>query len=101
MLFTTDGGSNINRDLTIPTADQVHDRGITVFTIAVGLSNPAWEDELNGLASGPASEHRFSVLAFSDLSFRDSTLVAKTCREPPAGEFLSTNFVIIIIFYLM
>jgi len=84
LIIITDGGSNINRDLTIPTAGLLHDQGITVFVIAVGLSNPGWSTELQGLASGPVDDHLFEIASFGDLAFLDNTLVARTCREQPA-----------------
>lgn len=87
MIFITDGGSNINRDLTVPTANLLHDQGVIVFTIAVGSSTPDWVAEQVGLASAPSGTHVFSIGSFSDLAFLDSTLVARTCQEPPARKY--------------
>ena len=84
MIFITDGASNLNTANTVPTANVVHDQGIIVFTIGVGSSTPAWQAEQYALASGPVSDHFFTISSFSDLAFLDSTIVARTCQEPPA-----------------
>ena len=55
-VVVTDGQSNINSSLTIPSAEALHDNGVTVF--AVGVGGNINTNELSGIASA----ERFVIL---------------------------------------
>ena len=48
-VVVTDGRSNVNRSLTVPSAEALHDDGVTVFAVGVGRNIDM--DELNSIAS--------------------------------------------------
>lgn len=48
-VVVTDGRSNVNRSLTVPSAEALHDDGVTVFAVGVGRSIDM--DELSSIAS--------------------------------------------------
>lgn len=99
----TDGRSNVNRSLTVPSAEALHDNGVTVF--AVGVGRRIDMDELNSIAS---SENfvillsQFNLMEFVGLQRRIS---AEACIIPAvipieqpiestidAGEFIFFQF---------
>ncbi len=60
----TDGVSNINARKTIPEAESARSSGIHIYAIGIGLSDTR---ELDGIASKPVDQNRFTVQDFSEL----------------------------------
>ena len=52
VIVITDGRSNIEQNLTIPSAEALHQDGVVVFTIGIGRRKIGFE-ELTGMASEP------------------------------------------------
>ena len=73
IVVVTDGRSNVNRSLTVPSAEALHDDGVTVFAVGVGRNIDM--DELSSIAS---SENfvillsRFNLMDFVGLQRRIS-----------------------------
>lgn len=72
-VVVTDGRSNVNPSLTIPSAEALHEDGVTVF--AVGVGRNINKDELNGIASSERfviQLSEFNLMEFSGLQRRIS-----------------------------
>lgn len=72
-VVVTDGRSNVNPDLTIPSAEALHEDSVTVF--AVGVGRNINNDELNGIASSERFVillSDFNLMEFSGLQRRIS-----------------------------
>lgn len=72
-VVVTDGQSNINSSLTIPSAEALHGDGVTVF--AVGVGGNINTNELNGIASSESFVillSRFNLMEFVGLQRRIS-----------------------------
>ena len=80
-IVITDGVSNINSRRTIPEAEQARAEGIHIYAIGIGLSDTT---ELDGIASKPVDDNRFSVQEFSELRTLRDKVFASLC----AGEYL-------------
>ncbi len=94
-LVMTDGLSNVNSKRTIPEAKLVRRAGIHIFAIGIGLKKTA---ELNGIASRPAAENRFTVKNFKKLRGLKDKVFSSVCRFvtspgpaplPPKGMYMS------------
>ena len=78
-IVITDGVSNINSRRTIPEAEQARAEGIHIYSIGIGLTDT---QELDGIASRPVEENRYSVQEFSELrTLRDDIFHALCQRE--------------------
>ena len=76
----TDGRSNVNRSLTIPSALDLHNDGVLVF--AVGVGDNLRLEELDAIASGPRTKFLlsdFNVMEFIGLQ-RTISIEACTCE---------------------
>lgn len=60
----TDGVSNINARRTVPEAESARGAGIHIYAIGIGLADTT---ELDGIASRPINENRFTVQDFKEL----------------------------------
>ena len=72
-VVVTDGRSNVNRSLTVPSAEALHDNGVTVFAVGVGRNIDM--DELNSIASSDnfiILLSRFNLMEFVGLQRRIS-----------------------------
>lgn len=72
-VVVTDGRSNINSSLTIPSAEALHEARVTVF--AVGVGNNINMNELNGIASSESFVillSQFNLMEFEGLQRRIS-----------------------------
>lgn len=76
-IIITDGISNINSRRTIPEAQNARDQGIHIYAIGIGLSDFY---EIDGIASPPLEENRFSVNDFSELRDLRHKVFASFCR---------------------
>lgn len=73
-VVVTDGRSNINSSLTIPSAEALHEARVTVFAVGVGRNINM--DELNGIASSESFVillSQFNLMEFVGLQRRIST----------------------------
>ena len=75
-IVITDGVSNINSRRTIPEAEQARAAGIHIYAIGIGLTDTT---ELDGIASKPVDENRFSVQEFSELRDLREKVFASLC----------------------
>ena len=72
-VVVTDGRSNVNRSLTVPSAEALHDDGVTVFAVGVGRNI-----DMNELSSIASSENfvillsQFNLMEFVGLQRRIS-----------------------------
>lgn len=85
LILITTGYSNVDSDLTKPYADNVHNRGIYLFAIGVGPSNPMLIAELQELASTPPEQFYYAVSTFESLQQINTALVSRACKPKPAG----------------
>lgn len=72
-VVVTDGQSNVNRTLTVPSAQALHDDGVTVFAVGVGRNID--ENELNSIASSESFVvllSEFNLMEFVGLQRRIS-----------------------------
>ncbi|XP_046564167.1 collagen alpha-4(VI) chain-like [Haliotis rubra] len=90
-LVMTDGLSNVKSKRTIPEAKAVRRAGIHIFAIGIGLKKTA---ELDGIASRPAAENRFTVKNFKQLRGLKDKVFTSVCHfvtspgpgpSPPKG----------------
>ena len=78
-IVITDGVSNINSRRTIPEAEQARAEGIHIYSIGIGLTDTT---ELDGIASKPVEDNRYSVQEFDELRhLRDDIFHALCQRE--------------------
>ena len=77
-IVITDGVSNINSRRTIPEAEQARAKGIHIYAIGIGLTDTT---ELDGIASKPVEENRFSVQDFSELRNLRSKVFTALCES--------------------
>ncbi|KAK7502428.1 hypothetical protein BaRGS_00006381, partial [Batillaria attramentaria] len=81
VVVLTGGVSNINSRRTIPEAEQARADGIHIYAIGISLTDTT---ELDGIASKPVDENRFSVKGFSELrNLRDVVYAAYCPRTTP------------------
>ena len=77
-IVLTDGVSNINARQTIPQAEMARDEGIHIYVIGIGLTDTT---EIDGIASKPLDQNRFTVDDFSELSdLRNHVFSALCCK---------------------
>lgn len=89
-VVVTDGRSNVNRSLTIPTAMAVRQADITVF--AVGVGNSVNREELDAIGSGPnfvSLLTDFNLMEFQSLQRR---LSVEACVVPAPIDIEQTLF---------
>ena len=87
-IVVTDGFS-ANRDSTRAQALSALNAGIRMFSIGVANAiDRFFQEELNTIGSDPDSDHVFQVTDFSNLKSIEDTLVRRTCREAPPGEYI-------------
>ncbi|XP_041374199.1 uncharacterized protein LOC121387240 [Gigantopelta aegis] len=80
-IVITDGVSNINARRTIPEAEGARDEGIHIYAIGIGLTDTR---EIDGIASPPVEENRFTVTEFSELrALRDKVFRSFCVQAPP------------------
>ena len=77
-IVITDGISNLNSQRTLIEAHKCWDRGIHIFTIGIGLTGET--EELDGMATPPASQNRFLVEKFEDLAVIRPVVYTKICE---------------------
>lgn len=87
-LIITDGVSNIQQDQTIPQAYRVHNSGITVFGLGIGLSDTR---ELGHVVSKPVWDHRVIVKNFFEMEGVRKILFDKLCLGEYGISGLSYN----------
>ncbi|CAG2253559.1 COL6A [Mytilus edulis] len=79
-IIITDGVSNINSRRTIPEAVGARDQdNIHVYAIGIGLADTR---ELDGMASKPIDENRFTVKSFDELRGFDRKIFQAICKVP-------------------
>ena len=77
-IVVTDGVSNINSRRTIPEAEETRAAGIHIYAIGIGLTDTT---ELDGIASKPVDENRFSVQEFSELRNLRTKIFSALCTR--------------------
>ena len=86
VIVVTDGQSVL--ESPIDAAQALHNDRKRTFAIGVGDPDvEAFQDELEGIASDPDSEHLFNVRYINDLGKIVESLVRRTCREAPPSEY--------------
>jgi Mg-chelatase subunit ChlD len=75
-IVITDGVSNVNFVRTLPEAEEARKKGIHIYAVGIALQDL---EEVNGIASEPASENVFSVNTFDELEGLDETIFESTC----------------------
>lgn len=75
-VIMTDGVSNINYRRTIPEAEAARQKGIHIYAIGIALKDV---EELNGIASQPASLNAFAVNTFDELEGLDEKIFESVC----------------------
>ena len=76
VILITDGVSNINARRTIPEAEKARDQGIRIYVIGIGLTDTK---EIDGIASRPLDENRFTVQEFSELQDMRQKVFGSIC----------------------
>eukprot|EP00914_Ancora_sagittata_P021293 GHVO01041937.1.p1 GENE.GHVO01041937.1~~GHVO01041937.1.p1 ORF type:complete len:183 (+),score=19.16 GHVO01041937.1:634-1182(+) len=76
-IVVSDGGSNIEREKTIPSADEAKQRGITMFSVAIGPTPDM--GEMEGMANTPSSEYLVRLRTSSDTQSASQDLISKLC----------------------
>ena len=79
VIVLTDGGSNVNAQLTIPNANKIKQRGFSV--VSVGIGNGIVQAELEGMASNPDDVYNVDNY---DKVFEIVEGLLKTACEQPA-----------------
>ena len=77
-IVMTDGISNINARRTIPEAERARSKGIHIYAIGIGLTETR---ELDGIASKPVEENRFTVQDFAELDDLKHKIFDAFCRK--------------------
>jgi hypothetical protein len=77
-ILITDGGSNINARKTIPEAVKARDQNIHIYVIGIGLTDTR---EIDGIASRPVEENRFTVQEFSELQVMRQKVFGSICSK--------------------
>ena len=77
-IVVTDGVSNINARRTIPEAEAARAKGIHIYAIGIGLTETR---ELDGIASKPVEENRFTVQDFAELDDLKHKIFDAFCRK--------------------
>ena len=78
-IVVSDGDSNIDDRNTIPEAERLKDRGVTVYSVALG-DNPN-RREMDGIASDPKSEYAYAVEDAGQLESVISELLDQLCED--------------------
>ena len=73
----TDGRSNINASLTIPSALALRDEGVTVYSVGVG--NRINFEELNAMASSPDNVRQLRGFDVTEFDGLRSRITADAC----------------------
>ena len=76
-VIVSDGGSNINKDRTIPEANEARRRGIKVYSVAVGESPSL--SEMEGIANTPSTEYMVKLSTPADVKRASDELFDKLC----------------------
>lgn len=93
-VVVTDGVSNVRARRTIPEANLAKADGIHIYTVGIGLAD-LWE--LDGMATPPAEENRFSVRDFDGLSTLQEELSSSIC---PGCCFICKGFLKYIVMFV-
>ncbi len=75
-ILITDGVSNINARRTIPEAEKARDQDIHIYVIGIGLTDTR---EIDGIASRPIEDNRFTVQEFSELTVMREKVFGSIC----------------------
>ena len=76
-VIITDGVSNINSRRTLPEAENARNAGIHIYAVGIGLVDTK---ELDGMASKPIEENRFTVQSFDELKGFDRKIFQALCK---------------------
>ena len=76
-IVLTDGNSNINTDLTAPTAIAARNRGVHIIVFGVGTDVNVYE--LRNIASAPVNQTVFVVSTWKDLPLLKDGMISATC----------------------
>ena len=79
VIVITDGRSNIDRELTIPSAEALHNDSVSVFAIGIG-ERKINLDELNGIASKPEYASLIGGFDLTQLQGVEATFSDSACR---------------------
>jgi len=77
VIVITDGESNVKKENTIPKAQEMHNKGIEIFTVGIGAIN---EVELKGIASDDKDFHFHYVTNYAALVSITNTIINDTCE---------------------
>ena len=77
-ILITDGVSNINARKTVPEAVKARDQNIHIYVIGIGLTDTR---EIDGIASKPVEENRFTVQEFSELQVMRQKVFGSICSK--------------------
>lgn len=78
-ILVSDGGSNIDRDQTIPRAEQAKQRGIIMYSVVVGES-PSM-NEMEEIANSPSTEYMVRLQSTNDIKSASNDLINKLCTN--------------------
>lgn len=76
-VIITDGVSNINSRRTLPEAANARNEKIHIYAIGIGITDTR---ELDGMASPPIDENRFTVQSFDELKGFDRKIFQALCK---------------------
>lgn len=93
-ILITDGVSNINARRTIPEAVKARDDNIHMYVIGIGLTDTK---EIDGIASPPVEENRFTVQEFSELKNMRDQVFNSLRKGCPSKIFPSTIIILLSI----
>jgi collagen type VI alpha len=79
VVLLTDGGSNVDRFLTVPTANDIKNRGNTIYVVAIG--NSVDVTEVNNIASTPGNPHVLRMFSDSEIDSTVERLLNNLCQS--------------------
>ena len=87
LVILTDGNSNTGQ-VWLP-AQQLKNLGVVIFSVGIGSISM---NELQVMASDPASEHVITLSSFTHLTWLADKMSSKTCNGEPFHAFCYCNW---------
>ena len=76
-IVVSDGGSNIDNQRTLPEALNAKQRGITMYSVAIG--ERPYMGEMEGIANDPPSDYTIRLASADDVPMAAADLLSKLC----------------------
>ncbi|KAJ8320015.1 hypothetical protein KUTeg_001602 [Tegillarca granosa] len=85
LIIITSGNSNRNTGRTVPQAEALHQGGVSILVIGIGVQD---EEETNGMASSPANENTFYLQSIDELSIIQDLVFVQLCAPGDALDLI-------------